>query len=204
VGGGIRLLSGIIKLGYSLQYVNTSNGKVTADAASNLSYTNGINEGSALASQVGAMVTMPVFYLPNVSMVMRDIGNARFQTATLLKRSNGSPGAPPNSPMTMDLAFHIEPRLGRKIKSHFVFEDRDVMNRSSVPLMSRAAFGSEITFNYFFSLRFGYSGKYYHAGFGLKRERADINFAYYNEEVGTSSKKKKETVYLLQYQFKAF
>lgn len=203
-GYGLRLASGIFKLGYSFQYVNAAVGDVTVPAAQASNYFGGVAQGAAFSHNLGFTLSLPVAYLPKVSLVARNIGGARYKPTSLLKVAQNPTGPPPTEKMSIDGAMNFEPRLTRRTKLNMNFQYRDATNTSGTPLLMRAALGFELGLNDFFFIRTGFSGGYPSFGIGVSRPRADIHFTYYNESLTSKFRGQKETIYMFQYQVRVF
>lgn len=204
-GIGLRLAGGIIKLGYSIQYVNSAVGDMsTTYTGKNISYFDGIAQGSALSHNLGFIMALPTAYLPRFSAVARNMGGARYRSTSLMKVAKNPSGPPPTEKMSIDASIGLEPRVTHKTKLNMNFEYRDATNTSGTPLAMRAAIGLELGLNDFFFLRTGMAGGYPTFGLGIRRPHADINFTYYSESLSKRFRGPKEAIYMFQYQARVF
>lgn len=203
-GTGIRLASGIVRFGYSFQWVNQASGDVTAPLESGIGYNKSLEQGSALSHNLGAALTFPVRYLPSLNVVARNVMGAKYTEMKFFKIVNESTGLPADEEMTIDASFSFQPKLGRGSYMNFVLQDRDVTNRSGVPIHGRLAVGAEFSYRDQFFLRGGWSGGYPSAGIGLKRRQAEFSFAWHSEEIGTGYKDQRDSRFLVHYQIRVF
>jgi len=205
VGSGFRLFDGILRFGYSLQWVNQAVGVQTVSATStSLAYNEGLSQGSGLANTMGIALTAPIRLLPSVNVVVRNVLGTYYGAYTLLPVASNSSGLPSTDPMTVDASFSIQPRLARGAAMNLVLVDRDVFNTTGVVFMGHVALGAEISFQDHFFLRGGWNGGYFSCGVGLKRPGGEVNLAYYTEEIGSQYMSQGDTRFLLQYQLRGF
>ena len=85
---GVRLAGGIVRLGYSVQWVNEAAGDVSVPSGTELGYNQNLAQGSGFSHMVGAALTLPLTYLPQFDLVARNVGSAVFACP---------PGAKPGS-----------------------------------------------------------------------------------------------------------
>jgi hypothetical protein len=204
VGTGFRLFQGILRVGYSLQWVNQAVGVQTVSASSSMAYNEGLAQGSGFSHNVGIALTAPVHFLPSINVVARNLFDTTYSSYSLLPMASNPTGAPAVDPMTVDASFSIQPRLGRGTVINLVIVDRDVFNRTGVALMGHLSIGAELSFRDSFYLRAGWNGGYPTAGLGVKRSRAEINLTWYTEEIGTQYMGQGDSRFMFQYQLRAF
>lgn len=203
---GVRLAGGIVRLGYSVQWVNQASGTLDGVSASTspLGYNEGLMQGSAISHNVGFALTLPIRLLPSLNIVARNILNARYKAYTIYPLTPSSTGTPPDEPMTLDASFSVQPKLGAGSMMNLVLEGRDLTNRSGISLMGRLAAGMEFTFRDQFYLRGGWGSGYPSAGLGLRRKGGEFSFSWYSEEIGTAYREERDTRFLLQYQVRVY
>ncbi|MEK6579910.1 MAG: hypothetical protein AABZ55_11840 [Bdellovibrionota bacterium] len=201
-GGGVRLAGGIIRLGYSAQWVNQASGNITT--ATPVGYNQQLAQGSALSHNMGATITFPTEYLPSLNVVARNVLGAHFSSFSIFPLARNPVGVPPDEPMTLDASFSLQFKMGSGSVMHLVFEDRDITNTSGVPQIGRLAIGTELNIRDVFLLRGGWGSGYPSMGFALKKKNGEFSITWYNEDVGTSYHSLKDTRYLLQYQVRVF
>lgn len=205
VGGGLRLASGVLRLGYSLQWVNQASGDVTVPQDDpNLGFRNGIAQGSGLSNTMAASLTIPSDYLPQFDVVARNVFNLKFGGFSLLPIANNKNGIPPEELMTFDGSFMISPKLGDGMTVRLMIVYKDFLNRYDNKVISRLSIGGEFDFRNEFFIRLGVGGGYPSAGIGFRRKTAEFGFAWYSVERGADFRSEREQRYLLQYQFRAF
>jgi hypothetical protein len=205
-GTGIKLANGIVRLGYSLQYVNEAVGDVTVPASGTgtLGYNQGLAQGSALSHTLGATITMPWQYLPSASLVARNVGGTHYSSNSLYQFTPNSTGAPATENMSLDSAFMLQPKLGNGSYWNLVAEYRDMTNSSGIDYLGRIAFGSEFALRDSIFLRAGWGSGYPSAGLGVKTKKGELSLTWYSEELGTSYHDLRDQRFMLQYSVKAF
>lgn len=205
VGGALRLASGVVRLGYSLQWVNQASGEIEVpDTEDPLGYSQKLFQGSAISHNVGVAVTLPVAYLPSLNVVVRNLFNATYSSFVLLNMAENTQGVPPTEPMSLDLSLSAQPKVGRGASFNLVAEWRDVTNTAGIELLGHLAFGVEFSFRDQFFIRGGWGSGYPSAGLGLKRKNAEFSLSWYSEEVGTRYQGIRDTRFILQYQIRFF
>jgi hypothetical protein len=204
-GVGVRLAGGIVRMGYSLQWVNQTVGRVqTAQTDPSLGWNQALSQGSGFSHNVGFAMTLPLTYLPALNAVVRNFLNTRYSTFSLLPMGQNTTGAPAYDPMTIDASASIQPKLGAGAYVNIVLSMRDLTNESNLSYFKRGAFGLEFSFRDVIFLRGGWGSGYPNAGLGLRRKKGEFSLAWTSEEVGTSSQPEQDTRFLLQYQVRAF
>jgi hypothetical protein len=202
---GFRLAGGIIRIGYSMQWVNEAVGLVTADPTqATLGYNQNLQQGSAISHNLGMALTLPVAYLPQFDLVARNVLGANYSSFSLYSFSPNPTGPPQTDPMTVDASFSIQPKLGSGAYMNFVTEYRDVLDASQVPVMGRLAFGAEFSFRDSVFLRGGWGSGYPDLGVGFRRANGEFNLTWFSEDVGASYHALRDTRFMLQYSIRAF
>lgn len=203
-GFGIRLAEGIIRLGYSLQWVNASVADVTANEDEVSSYNEGLQRGAGISHNVGFAMTFPIRLLPAINVVARNVGGLKYQPLSLVPIGGSATETPADEEMSLDAAFSLHPRLGKGSELNFVAQYRDVSNTSGTGVLTRASLGMELNLRETIFLRAGFGSGAPSAGFGLKTNSADFSFAWFTEEIGTGSSSLKDTRFMLQFQIRTF
>lgn len=204
-GTGFRLFKGILRGGYSMQWVNQASGGTTvASSSPSLAYNLGLAQGSTFSQNLGLAVTFPVMLLPSINIVARNLFGAPYSNFSLLSFATSPSGAPAAEPMTIDASFSIQPTLGGGAEMNLVIVDRDATNQSGVALMGHIAVGAEFIFRNKFFLRGGWGEGYLSGGLSFRRPGGEISLTYYNVEVGQAFQSTADTRFMLQYQLRNF
>ena len=202
VGTGARLLNGMLRVGYSLQWVNQAVGNNTVNSSGTLGYNQGITQGSGFSHNFGLTFLLPLRGLPTFDFVVRDAFNTHYRSASILHFTPNPSGTPEVDPMSFDFGFSVHPRLGNGSTLHFTITDRDVTNRSDDSLLGRLAIGAEVEFRRIFFLRGGWGSGYPSAGIGFRQVDADMSLAWFSQEIGASYHDTRDTRLMLQYQMR--
>jgi hypothetical protein len=204
-GYGMSFGGGVVRIGYSLQWINQASGDITVPGGTtNLGYNQNLAQGSAISNNVGFAFTLPVVYLPALNVVARNIGGAHFNSSSIYKFSPDPTGAPPTDPMTLDTSLSFVTKLERGSEVNWVLEYRDVTNQSGMSAAGRAAAGMEYSFDSHFFLRAGWGSGYPAAGIGYKDKKGEISLSWYSEELGTGYHDLRDARYSLGYSVRAF
>ncbi len=202
IGSGFRLFDGVLRLGYSLQWVNQAVGTKTVNVTSTIGYDQGLAQGAGFSHNFGIAVTAPIQTLPSFNAVLRNAFNTYYGPSMIFPLSSSPNGLPPTDLMSLDASLSIQPRLGRGAILTVVLEERDIMNSSGDAFLGHFALGMEIDFRNRFFLRGGWGGGYPSAGIGLSRPGAEFSIAWYTEEIGTGYLSQGDTRFVLQYQLR--
>ncbi len=204
-GFGLPLASGVVRLGYSLQWVNQASGDITVPVDSEpLGYNQRLGQGSAFSHNFGFALTLPFAYLPAFNVVARNVGGARFSGGTLISFAQNKNGAPAAEPFSMDASFSIEPKLGSGINSRWAYVLRDATGSSGISILGRSALGLELDFGRKFFVRTGVAGGYPSAGIGFTTPRGDFHLSWFSEETGSGFRSERDIRYMMQFQVRAF
>lgn len=203
-GASLRFAGGVVRIGYSFQWVNLASGDVTRGYDENLGWNQNLAKGSAFSHNLGFALTFPVSFLPSVNLVARNILGAKYRTLTLIPLAPNSTGLPADEPMSYDAAVSMSPRLGQGLTVNYTAQLRDITSTSGVSILGRAAFGMEFNFRDQFFIRGGLGSMYPCAGVGFKRKTAEFNFSWFSEEVGTGLLSDRDMKFMIQYQIRAF
>lgn len=204
---GAKLARGIVRVGYSLQWVNQAVGTVENVSASDetIAYRQNLLQGAGFSHQLGFSLTLPIRFLPAFNLVARNVFGTSYESSSLIDFSPSSSGIPAHEPMTLDAAFSIQPKLGGGAYLNLVLEDRDVTNQSGMSFLGRLAVGAEFSFRDQFFLRAGWGSGYPSLGLGLTRKSGgELSVAWHSVEVGSGYHSVRDTRYLLQYQLRSF
>jgi len=206
VGGGVRLADGIIRLGYSLQWVNQAVGTVTTSTgASPLGYDQNLLQGAGFSSTFGFALTLPFAGLPAFNAVTRNAFTTTYSGSPILFPSVGSSaGAAPSDPMTIDTSLSFAPKIATGTTLNLSFVYRDVTGKTPMAFLGRLALGAEIAALDSFFLRAGIGDGYPSAGLGIKTKVGELSFSIYSEEIGAGYLDQRDIHYLFQYRVRAF
>lgn len=206
-GGAVRLFSGIVRLGYSIQYVNEAIGPATLNSTGSptpLGYNQGLQTGAGFSHTFGAALTLPWVYLPSLNFVARNAFGTRYSSKPLMTLADNSSGTPPTEKMSFDGSLSYVSKVGRGSYFNVVAEYRDATNTSHTTTMERAAFGLEFSLRDAVFLRGGLGSGYPCMGIGMRRKKAEFNLSWYSVEDGSTYKSQRNIQYLLQYVIRAF
>ncbi len=205
VGGAIRLAQGIVRLGYSAQWVHQASGDVSLPAGSSpVGYNQQLRQGSGFSHTAAFALTLPMAYLPSFNLIARNISTLKFSGSSIVPFAKNSPGAPEAEPMTMDASFSLQPKLGASSFFNWVVTLRDMSNQSGISMLGRAATGVELVLRDTLFVRGGWASGYPTAGIALRAGRGEIAAAWYTEELGKSYHAQPDTRFLFQFSMRLF
>ena len=199
VGYGLSLARGVMRLGYSLQYVNKTTGTSQGNSDSSASFMNGMQEGHGFSSNASVNFVFPFAYLPTFSLLGRNLLGLHYTSGSLLPRAKNSAGLPPDEATSVDEAFNLTVRVSSSIKSFWFLQYKDLTSTAHLPFLERFNLGLDLALSQSFSLRTGITGNQFSAGLGYRSPSSEISLAWYHERSPFSSIGYWDTRYALQY-----
>lgn len=204
-GYGLRLASGVLRIGYAIQWVNQASGDVSVLANSSpMAWNQGIAQGKGFSHNLGMALSLPYLYQPTVNVVARNIGGLHLSGSPMVVSANSPSGSIPDEKMSIDssLGFLTKISAGWSLSTQFAY--RDATNSSGAAMLSHFATGLEFTASDRFFVRLGYGSQFPSAGLGIRTSRSEVNFAWFSEDLGTETTSIRDIRYLFQFMFKAF
>lgn len=202
---GVRLAGGIVRLGYSFQYVSKAEGDISLPAGGGtLGYNQGLLQGSGMSHMVGGALTLPLTYLPQLNLVARNVGGTTYSGPALIPFAQNSGGTPAADFMTFDASFSLQPKIDSGIYANFLLEFKDMTARTGTSIFGRLCGGMEISLRDFIILRGGWGQGYPSAGLGFKMKKGEFGIAWYSEEIGTTYHGQRDLRYMFQLQMRTF
>ena len=204
-GFGLRLASGVLRIGYSIQYVNQASGDVTVPAAqSPLGWSQGISEGKGFSHNLGMALTLPYMYQPSINVVARNIGGMTLSGAPMVVAAKNPSGTIASEKMSVDSSLGLLTKIsaGWSLATQLAY--RDGTNSSRTRTIEHVAVGLEFTALDRFFLRGGFGSGYPSAGLGIRTSRAEVNFAWFSDDLGNGTTPIRDMRYLFQFMFRAF
>lgn len=210
IGTGFRLLNGVLRVGYSLQWVNQASGPefgstvtVPLSQSDSFSYSHSLSQGSGLSHMLGVGIVLPMEYLPSFHCVVRNVGQTKYNSFSLIQVTPSPSSVPNLEDATVDLSFSLQPKLGGGVGLNLVLEGRDITNQSGAVLTPHIAIGGELFFRNNLFFRGGWNG-YPSVGMGLKSREAELSLSWYSAEIGSQYLSQRDIRYLFQYQIGKF
>lgn len=199
-GYGLALARGVVRVGYSVQYVNMASGQATT-AASNTqaSYVEGVGQGHALSHTISGNIVFPFTYLPTISFVSRNILGATYGGSSLIASAKNPSGSPSSESMSVDVSLGFTVRVSGSVKTVWYFEYDDLTQSAKMPFLEKLRLGLDLQFSRHFGLKGGVNGTQFTGGLGYKSDSSEINLAMYHESTPFSSVSYWDTRYSLQY-----
>jgi hypothetical protein len=202
-GFNFRLFSGIVKLGASARIVNRV--EVQRDdldpARTDLTLKDLASEGMGVGADAGLILTAPTAWLPSLAAVYRDMGRTSY---TFRDGMFINPATKPEStPETLDVALSINPILGKRWRSTWTIEYRDVLTYGDeTDQMRRTHAGLEINYADAVFFRAGMNQRYYTAGMELSMMSYQFQAATYGEDIGTADTPREDRRYVVKFAFR--
>jgi hypothetical protein len=203
-GFNLRLFNGIIKLGATARATNrTTIRRDDIDPAStDLKDKDLAASGFGIGGDAGIIMTAPIAWLPTIAGVYRDIGRTTYtQRAGMFLDTDTR--RPDSTPETVDVGLSISPMIGKRSRSTWTAEYRDVLTAGDeTDVMRRVHGGLEIGIADTFFLRGGWHQRYYTGGLELAIANYQFQVATYGEEIGTKELPREDRRYVMKFAFR--
>jgi len=200
-----RVFNGIFRFGFSSQLLTIGDADTVIlppISSGNLDFKRSINAGTGLVHTGGITLTLPVRFLPSFSGVYRNIGTAKFTRAPMVKFGDGR--TIENKKPIIDLASSFTVYLAKRLETKWEIDFRDSTNRLKGNKMQHISFGTEWLFFDLLRLRGGVGHGYYSAGLGLHTPRAQMDLAWYSDELDNQFRSRRDQRVVLQYTWGIF
>ena len=186
LGTNLRLFDGRIKIGVSGRAINrieVVNPTLSVSGTTDLGVIGA--SGDAVALDGGLLIQAPWAMIPTLGVVVRDIGDTKFKTASTRLMTASAPATVKQS---IDAAIALFPIHSNLFRSVWTLEYSDVTNsRNDTDNAKRIHFGIEWNSRDIFFFRLGYNQRYLTAGFEVASEYITWQLATYGEEIGTAA-----------------
>lgn len=203
-GLGFKWFNGLIRFGYSFQWINEAVGTNTVQSSSLDSYHSNLQQGSSFSHNLGLALTLPTRALPSWNVVVRNISNTTYTKNTLMSFTDASSGTPTGEPMTIDTSMSLQRKMGKGALATWITQFRDLTNKSQLSWVDHLSVGLELSFSNYIYLRGGVGNRYPSVGVGFKQRNSEISMSWFSEELGTSDQRERDVKYMLQYQIRSF
>jgi len=206
-GFNLRLFNGMLKLGGTARATNHITIRRTDldPAATDLSDKTLAKSGFGIGADGGIMMTAPIAWLPTLGAVYRDIGSTKYDLRdNMFLKTDEKPDATLG---TVDAALAISPMLGKRVRSVWTVEYRDVMDaykeaEAELPATRRMHGGLEIGIADSLFLRAGYGQGYWTAGAELAVFNYQFQASSHGEEIGDATTKREDRRYAVKFAFR--
>lgn len=206
VGTGFRLASGVLRFGYSLQWVNLAQGTGTVVHTATSSSRNNevLSHGSGFSHNAGMTVTLPYMYQPSFQFVARNVGGLSYGRKPVGVSASGATTAPSKEDMSLDAGLSWLVKISSFTEARYSFVYRDFTDSSNTSRLAHLAAGLEFSLGDRFFLRGGYGSGYPAFGFGVKTNHLAIDFAWSSDEIGAGLRSSQDKKLSLQFRVHAF
>jgi hypothetical protein len=197
-GINLRLFDGRIKIGVNGRAVNRIEVNKTLTSTDTYSLAAQATEGSAIATDVGLIMSAPWYLIPTVSAVVRDVGNTKFTFKDGVRaRYADRPG---QVDQDTDVAVALFPIHTNRSRSVFTAEVQKLSKMSQDADKSKYYHvGYEYNFGDVLFIRAGMNQRYYTGGLELSTKHTQFQFSSYGEEIGTASAPVEDRRYILKF-----
>lgn len=199
VGYGAALARGIMRVGYSIQYVNETSGSATTASNSSAAWLSGLAQGKGLSHTASMNFVFPFTYTPTFSIVARNLFGMRFQPGALMSRAKNPSGLLANQEMSVDASFNFMTRISGPVKSLWYFQAVDLTGTTYMKVFDRLSFGLDFSLSPAVDLRFGLNSTRFSAGIGYRSPGSEIGVAFYQDPSPYASISATDTRLALQY-----
>jgi len=205
VGFGLRLASGVIRIGYSGQYVSKTEGEDSGvDPSTSRNWHDGFASGAGLSHNAAVAFTLPYSFAPSFNFVARNIGGLSFTQSPLMALAASSVGSPSTVPGTYDAAYGMHFKLTNGGVIHVAAEYRDILGASGMPLLTKIGLGVEADINGRFQFRGGVNTGYISYGVGYRTGKQEFHLGYFIDERGAGFWSNGDPRWMLQWEGRLF
>lgn len=203
-GFNLRLFNGIMKIGANARVTNRAEVRrddiATTETA--LSLKDLAAEGLGIGSDVGTIIALPVALLPTLAIAYRDVGRTSYSFRDGMFM-NTDDRRPESTAESVDVALAIYPILGKRMRSSWTVEYRDVLTYSDeTDQMRRLHAGVEFNFADAFFMRAGMNQRYWTAGLELSMMNYQFQGATYGEDIGVAGNSREDRRYVVKFAFR--
>lgn len=198
-GGGANFASNMLKIGFSAKtffrnqlkgtYAHAALG--TDDAISSL-----MKEGLGIGADLGAILTLPMNWLPTLGVVWKDIGTTRFLPMQLL--NSLSSGTPDSIPQSFNVAMSVHPAVGRGQRLTISAEMRHI-EKHSLAYSKRLHFGFQYMARKSLFLWLGMNQMFPTFGAALRVRGGDFEVGTYAQDIGVGTEVKADRRFFFRY-----
>ena len=180
------LFGGVFKMGVSGVILTRKELNTAVDPNATLSVgSNSYNKGTAAIVTTGARLTLPVEFLPTLSVKMHNTLKKSF--------SAGGAGAPTTIPSSIDVGASITPQIGTSTRIHLEANYKDLGGEySGISMTRRLLIGLEVDFARTFFFRLGYGDGFGSGGIGIRTPKVEFDLTTYAVDTTTSAFRGKE------------
>lgn len=201
LGASAKFFGGRIKIGgnaKAISRIEISNPAV--DPAGSLLIKDLATEGLGLGIDGGILLAAPWEWLPTLGVVVRDIGDTKFDRKSGLRMTTTNGGIPNSQKQSIDVGVAIFPIYSKNFRSSWTLEYVDAANATQqADGAKKIHAGVEWNFGDIFFVRAGYNQRYFTGGLELASEYVQWQFATYGEEIGTLATPREDRRYVLKF-----
>ena len=180
------LFGGVFKIGATLTHLTRK--EIFRDTAENDTLNiseSDYSQGELNHIVAGTRMTFPVFLLPTISFVGRNLGSNQWTNISLA-------GAPEDIPETFDASVSITPFTGRRSRLHIEIGRKDLGDQyADVPIARKLQGGIEWGYGRKYFFRLGYGDGWGSGGTGVRSRRFVFDLSTYAVE-GSADKFREE------------
>lgn len=170
----IPIFGGIFKLGASAIYLRRKEIQNEVDKDTVINVTdNDYKIGRAFIITAGTKLTLPVMFLPTLSLTAHNASNNHFG-------NKGGAGAPDKIKNSMDLGFSLTPQIGKYVRVHMEVNYKDFSNKyTDISSSRKIVAGMEFDFARIMYFRLGYGDGFGSAGLGVRTQKLEFDLTTY-------------------------
>lgn len=186
MGFNFRLWGGRIKFGVTGKAIDRVEINKDIPYAGDLTVAGNGSQGFGVSYDLGLTLTVPWAWLPSLSIVGRDMGNMVFSTSPSPRIVSAT--LPATVTQDYDVAFALSPIHSKKSRSVFTVELQKYLAYTAATDKTRYLHvGYEYNFADIIFVRAGMNQRYWTTGLEFASEHAQIQFAYFADDIGPDS-----------------
>ncbi|MEO5968566.1 MAG: hypothetical protein ABIQ95_01460, partial [Bdellovibrionia bacterium] len=166
IGMGVHLIKDILRLGYSLQWINQASGKKEVPGNSaKLGFAENLMQGSGFSHTLGLEFSSTWRFISKFNVVARNIFGLNFGPNCLFPFTNRPQGTPTGELMMIDANLGGRYKIKKGGFVRYSVGINDVLGVSQVPLEGRLGVGIEMALSKHLNVRAGWDLGYPTLGF---------------------------------------
>ncbi len=199
LGYNLRLFEGRIKIGLSTKLINRIEIAGSLDPTSSLATKDVGSEGLGISTDAGLILTAPIYWLPTLSVVVRDMGGTKFESGSGLRLSTLA--RPNPATQDYDVALAVFPIHGNHTRSSWTVEMKGVTasQKTGEDTTRHLHMGAELNMADILFVRAGMYQRYATGGIELASEHWQFQFSTYGADIGTVGSPKEDRRYILKF-----
>lgn len=182
-GLSIAMFNNLMKFGVAPRFIQLSENEHITSVYNNTGYFSGPAQGSAVGLDAGWLWTFPMWGLPTIGFVARNIGDTSFPAKAGIGIGDEPVSRHDSIKMTMDAGASFAPKINKHSLITFALDYRDLDDKTDTAMGRKINFGMETSIDHWFFFRVGARAGYWTTGIGFSGKSASLDIGTYADEL---------------------